>query len=138
MLDLPTPRNYAGERAGKATTKSSTSRLQAVCLGGGLVCCLRILFVFSSYSHGVLMVFSSYSARVIHSQSREHPDGSSEPMRGFDSGGLAAIQTRWDSPMNLRPPSRPSRPLREALRPAGTRTRRPPRPQRHEGRPGTA
>src|ERR1035437_5279415 len=75
-----------------AQVKPTQSHLRADCkpfARGRLGCCLRILFVFSWCSHGVLMVFSSYSARVIHPQSRENSDGFTEPMRGFDSGVLA-------------------------------------------------
>src|ERR1035441_4356986 len=103
---------------GSAQVKPTQSHLRAACkpfARGRLGCCLRILFVFSWCSHGILFVFCSCN-----------PPTAQGAMRGFDSGGLAAIQTGWDLPMSLRPSSRPSRPLRETIRLAGSRTQTPP------------
>ena len=60
--------------------------------------CSRVAMVFSSYSLGILLVFSSCSAPVISPEPRDQPGSSTKPARGFDSVGLAVIQTESHSP----------------------------------------
>jgi hypothetical protein len=81
-----------GGGPGKASSKPGESALQARSL--------RDAFVFPSCSLRILFVFC-WCSSLVHPERFPWPhNGPSEPVPGFDSTGLAVIQTKSHSPSN--------------------------------------